>query len=68
MITIGRLAKQYGLLPSDVASRATTFDLMVTDVLASYETYEYYKSQGKTMPQEDQFSENELLEMLEKTR
>ena len=40
-------------MPSEVLARATTFDLMVTDVLATYETYESYKQAGQVMPQDD---------------
>lgn len=65
---MGRLAKQYGLLPSEVAARATTFDLLVTDALATYEEYEYYKSQGKVMPQNNSFTEQELFAMMEKAK
>lgn len=39
MITIGSLAKAYGLLPSEVMARATTFDLMVADVMATWEDH-----------------------------
>jgi hypothetical protein len=56
------------MLPSEVAARATTYDLMVTDVLASYETYEYYKSQNKAMPVENMYDEKELIAMMEKAR
>lgn len=56
------------MLPSEVAARATTFDLMVTDALATYEEYEYYKSQGKVMPQENAFSEDELLAIMEQAK
>lgn len=56
------------MLPSEVAARATTFDLMVTDALATYEQYEYYKSQGKVMPQDNAYSEQELLQMMEKVK
>jgi hypothetical protein len=33
------MAKTYGLLPSEVAQRATTFDIMVTDVYTTWENY-----------------------------
>lgn len=56
------------MLPSEVAARATTYDLMVTDVLATYETYEQHKASGKLMPQDNAFSEQELLEMMEKVK
>jgi hypothetical protein len=56
------------LLPSEVLVRATTFDLMVTDVLATYETYESYKQAGQVMPQDDAYSVDELQAIMEKTR
>jgi hypothetical protein len=62
------LAKEYGLLPSEVVTRATTFDLMVTDVLATYESYEYHKAQGKLMPTDGAYEEEELKAILEKAR
>lgn len=55
-------------MPSEVASRATTFDLMVTDVLATYETYEAYKARGELMPMEDAYSVDELQSIMEKAR
>ena len=36
----------YGLLPSEIIQRATSYDLMVTDVLATYEKYEMDKATG----------------------
>ena len=39
MITVGHLAKTYGLLPSEVLARATTYDMMVTDVCSTWEQY-----------------------------
>jgi hypothetical protein len=63
---VGRLAKQYGMLPSEVIQRATTFDLMVTDVLATYDEYIMHKSSGTIMPQDDAFSVDELYEIMEK--
>ena len=56
------------MLPSEVVARATTYDLMVTDALATYEMYEQYKAQGKVMPQENSYSEEELLAMMEKVK
>ena len=55
-------------MPSEVLARATTFDLMVTDVLATYETYESYKAAGKVMPQDIAYSVDELQAIMEKTR
>jgi hypothetical protein len=54
------------MLPSEVLAKATTYDLMVTDVLATYESYEMHKASGTVMPQEGQFEEDELLDILRK--
>ncbi len=37
MINIGYLAKMYHVLPSQVLASATTFDLMIMDVLTTWE-------------------------------
>lgn len=39
MINVGYLAKTYHLLPSQVIANATTYDMMITDVLATWENY-----------------------------
>ena len=66
MITVGKLAKLYGMLPSEVALKATTYDLMITDILASYEQYEYNKAMGKpTEIGEDDYTEDELTKIME---
>jgi len=47
MITIGRMAEKYGMLPHEVEQRATTYDFMITDVLAAYENYMNAKKNAK---------------------
>ena len=47
MINIGSIAKTYGMLPSEVVQRANTFDLMITDVMSSWENYHTEKALGK---------------------
>jgi hypothetical protein len=42
------MAKMYGVLPSDVKTRATTYDMLVTDALLSWEHEQYEKAQGKS--------------------
>ena len=39
MINVGILAKTYHLLPSQVLANATTYDIMITDVLTTWENY-----------------------------
>lgn len=39
MLTIGSIAKCYGVLPSFVLANATTFDIMILDVMNAWEKY-----------------------------
>ena len=47
MISIGHMAKTYGVLPSKVAAEATTFDIMITDVYSTWERLQHDKAAGK---------------------
>lgn len=62
MISIGHIAKTYGLLPSEVVARATTYDLMITDV---YTTWENHKSNPTDMRD---LSQEQLQEILKKSK
>jgi len=65
MITIGRMAERFGMLPSQVAQQATTYDLMISDVLATYDRYQASKSKGKGLadPSTFNFTQEELLKI-----
>lgn len=39
MISIGFLAKTYKMLPSEVAAKATTYDIMVADVWTTWQEH-----------------------------
>jgi hypothetical protein len=67
MIAIGHLAKTYGMLPSQVAANATTFDLMITDVYATWENYQLDKSSGKA-PKTSDYNIDDLKAIMEKTK
>jgi len=47
MINIGMLAKHYGVLPSQVREHGTTYDLMIHDVMMSWEQHQQEKANGK---------------------
>ena len=69
MINVGRMAEKYGMLPHEVEQNATTYDLMITDVLATYERYEQAKAKGGTVdPSIYQFKQEELQAMLAKNK
>lgn len=66
MITIGAMAKYYGVLPSVVASQASTFDLMIYDVSMTWEKEQQERSEGKsTVPE---LNQEELLKILKESR
>jgi hypothetical protein len=65
MITVGSLAQRYHLLPSDVAARATTFDLEVATVMSVWEQQQLDQSQGRVTPQ---LSQEQLQAMLNRVR
>lgn len=64
MLNVGVIAKTYGMLPSQVIDNATTYDLMIADVMSSWEEYQHNKAMGKTTV--PNYSTQELLDMLEK--
>jgi len=65
---IGRMAKDLGMLPSQVEKDATTYDIMVMDVLSTYENYQQQKANGKVDPSVFQYTQDELKAMMEKSR
>lgn len=60
------MASRYGLLPSEVLARATTFDLQVVDIAQSYRTYQYKKKSGQL--EAPNVNPNKLQELLEQFR
>ena len=61
MLNIGHIAKTYGVLPSHVLAHATTYDLMITDVMSTWEEYQYNKARGK--PTVPNYTEDELMKI-----
>jgi len=60
------MAREYGMLPSQVILQANTYDLMVMDVLAVYEQYQQDKADGK--PTKVALSKQEMQDALDKVR
>lgn len=50
MLNIGSIAKTYGVLPSQVLGNATTYDLMIADVMSSWEEHQINKATNKLSP------------------
>ena len=67
MITIGHMAEKYHMLPHEVEENATTYDFMITDVLAAYEKYQKAKSKGGTLdPKMYNLSQEQLQAIMKK--
>ena len=65
-MTIGALAKQYRLLPSEVRARATTYDIMVYDVMMTWEEDQRKKANGeRSVPK---LKQEDMRAMLERVR
>lgn len=47
MINTGMLAKQYGVLPSQVRESGTTYDLMIYDVMMAWEQHQQEQAAGR---------------------
>ena len=47
LLSIDALGKRYSLLPSEVLSKASTFDLVVLDAAIGYEVYLQKRAEGK---------------------
>lgn len=66
MINIGMIAKQYGQLPSTVRELGTTYDLMIYDVMMSWEQYQQEKASGKNpVPQ---LTQEEMMAAIERVK
>lgn len=66
MVTIDNLAHRYGLLPSEVISRADTFDLEVLGISVQWELYKQRKAGGKNAPKPvPDLSQKDLLNIVE---
>ena len=60
------MAKMYGQLPSYVKANATTYDMLVTDALLSWENEQYERAQGRTpVPN---LTKEEMLAMLKQAK
>ena len=66
MINIGMIAKQYGVLPSMVREYGNTYDLMIYDVMMSWEQYQQEHASGKKST--PQLSEETMMAALERVK
>jgi len=61
IVLVDTMAERYGMLPSEVMGRATTFDLFICDTAIGYRNMITERAQGRT-PTAPQMSLDELME------
>jgi hypothetical protein len=66
LLSIDALGKRYSLLPSEVMTKASTFDLVVVDAALGYQTYIQDKADGKKAT--PKLSQDEMMAALERVR
>ena len=66
LLSIDALGKRYSLLPSEVMSKASTFDLVVLDAALGYQSYIQDKADGKKAT--PKLSQEEMISALERVR
>lgn len=60
------LAKTYGVLPSKVLAEGTTFDLMVYDIMITWEREQQDRAEGKKP--KPNLSQRQMMDMIAKAR
>jgi hypothetical protein len=61
------LGERYGLLPSEVLTKANTFDLNVYDISAKYQNKQQRKQAG-TYDINEEYTQEELQSIMDKAR
>jgi len=64
VMAIDAMSSRYGLLPSEVMSRASTFDLFIYDSAVSYLNYAQDRANGKA----PEYKQEDLLNILKGSR
>jgi len=66
LLSIDAIGKRYSLLPSEVMSRASTFDLVVLDAALGYQSYIQDQADGKKAT--PKLSQEEMMAAMERVR
>lgn len=64
ILSIDALGKRYSLLPSEVMTKASTFDLVVLDAALGYQNYIQDRADGKRAP--IKASQEDLMAVMER--
>ena len=66
ILWLDSLGKRYGMLPSEVISKANTFDLYVMDAAMTFENFHHKKSMNNGRDPIPDYTTDELLAMVAK--
>ena len=66
ILWVDSLGKRYGMLPSEVISKANTFDLYVMDAAMTFENFHHKKSMNNGRDPIPDYTTDELLAMVAK--
>lgn len=68
IMRIDGIAKRYKMLPSRVLQESDVFDLYIIETALNYEQYLHKKAQNKGQPPAEAYTQEQLMEMFNKTR
>jgi hypothetical protein len=68
ILWIDSLGKRYGMLPSEVISRANTFDLYIMDAALTFENYHHKKAMNNGREPMPDYNVDELQQMMNKAK
>lgn len=68
VMMIDTIAERYGILPSEVMTRATTFDLFIADAAIGYRNIQQQKANNQGQEATPNYSQDELIRILKESR
>ena len=68
MITLDNMAQKYGLLPSEVLDRASTFDLAVMDISTRWQREQRARAEGKSTIEKPKLTQEQMLAMIKNAK
>lgn len=68
IMLIDTLSERYGILPSEVMSRATTFDVFIADTAIGYRNLVQERATNGDKAPVPEYKQSDLQKMLEKVR
>jgi len=68
ILQLDSLGKRYGLLPSEVLDRGSTFDLYIMDAAMTFEQFHVKKAQNNGKVPTEYYTEEQLMAIMQKAK